>query len=164
MDESAGQVEGATGEGRLRRTVRRLLGSEKVRFLIVGGFNTFLGYGLFVLLELLTGQYLGYFFSLYGSYLLATVVAFVLHRRFTFQVSGTGSVFVDFVRFQGVYVVSLAVNTICLPLLVEGLDWYPIVAQLVIVVITTLIGYFGHKLVSFRRPPTPVPPADSDRS
>jgi putative flippase GtrA len=126
-----------------------MLLDERVRFVIVGGINTVVGYGLFALFELATP--VGYLASLYLSYALAVTLAFVLHRRFTFGVHGTGRVLVDFVRFVGVYVVSLGINTLVLPLLVEvaGLD--SLVAQAVCVLITTLVSYFGHKWFSFRR-------------
>jgi putative flippase GtrA len=125
--------------------VRALLDREEVRFLIVGVVNTIVGYGLFAVFLL----FFPYLVSLYLSYAVAVSLAFVLHRRFTFRVRG--NVLVDFVRFVGVYVVSLAVNTVVLPVLVELVGLHPLVAQGVALVITTLISYVGHKWFSFRR-------------
>lgn len=135
----------------MRKVFARLLEDERVRFLIFGGINTVIGYGLFALFELFLGKYIGYLGSLYVSYALATILAFYLHRRFTFRASTSGKVVVDFLRFQSVYVVSLLVNTAALPLLVEWFGLKPLVAQAVIVVITTAISYVGHKWFSFRR-------------
>lgn len=132
---------------------RRLLADERVRFLVVGGFNTGFGYLLFVAIELVVGQHSSYFISLYGAYLIAATVAFALHRRLTFQVHGTGSVIIDFLRYQTVSLVALAVNSLALPALVEWAGLIPIVAQLLIVVLTTTISYVGHKFFSFRRAP-----------
>ncbi|MEP6842914.1 MAG: GtrA family protein [Pseudolysinimonas sp.] len=132
--------------------VRRLLADERVRFLLVGGVNTAVGYGLFVVIELSIGRWIGYLGSLYLSYALAVTLAFVLHRRLTFRAHTTGgSALVDFARFCSVYVVALAVNTIGLPLLVEVGHLPPIGAQAIMVVATTLISYLGHKYFSFRR-------------
>jgi putative flippase GtrA len=147
--------------------LRLLLSSERARFLIVGAINTGVGYGLFVLIQFLVGRYTSYFVSLYGSYLLATVVAFTLHRRYTFRVSGSGNLFVDFFRFQGVSLIALLVNSFALPALVTLLGWQPILAQAVIVIVTTLISYVGHKFFSFRRPkpaedPVPATPSDTN--
>jgi putative flippase GtrA len=125
--------------------VRALLDREEVRFLIVGVVNTIVGYGLFAVFLL----FFPYLVSLYLSYAVAVSLAFVLHRRFTFRVRG--NVLVDFVRFVGVYVVSLAVNTVVLPVLVELVGLHPLLAQGVALVITTLISYVGHKWFSFRR-------------
>jgi len=134
---------------------KRLLADERVRFLIVGGINTVVGYALFVAFELTLGDYIGYLGSLYASYVLATGLAFVLHRRFTFRVNGTGNVLLDFLRFASVYVVSLAINTVALPILIELAGMNSLAAQAIIVVVTTLVSYFGHKLFSFRRAAEP---------
>jgi putative flippase GtrA len=138
------------------RLIRRLLNDQRVRFLIVGGFNTVFGFALFVVFELLVGQYIGYFVSLYTSYVLAVIVAFLLHRHYTYRVTGTGNILIDFLRFASVSLVSLAVNTIALPVLVEIVGITPIIAQAFIVVVTTIVSYFGHKLFSFRRKPMAV--------
>lgn len=138
--------------------MKRLFDDERIRFLFIGAFNTAFGYTLFVAAELLFGHHLGYLSSLFISYPIAVVVAFVLHRHFTFRVSGSGKVLVDFGRFVGVYVVALAANALALPALVEVAGLPPIVAQALVVVMTTLISYVGHKWFSFRRPKTAVSP------
>lgn len=131
--------------------ITRLLNDGRVRFVIVGGINTVIGYGLFALLYSLVGDEIGYLGSLYISYGFATLVAFVLHRRFTYKVAGTGSAFVDFLRFQSVYVVLLLFNTVALPILVEIVGLHPLVAQAIVITITTVMSYAGHKWFSFHR-------------
>ena len=138
--------------------VLRLLGDQRIRFLLVGGFNTALGYGLFVAFELTIGQHIGYLVSLYGSTLLATIVAFFLHRHFTYKIVGKGHMVRDFLRFETVYIASLLINTAALPLLVEIFGVPVLISQALIVVITTTVSYFGHKFLSFRRS-TSEPPS-----
>lgn len=141
----------STAEGAKRPAVARLLDDERVRFVVVGTFNTGFGFALFVAFEwMLTGRW-SYLASLCGSYFIATISAFVLHRHFTYRKTGTGRVMVDLLRFQGVYAVALAVNATALPLLVELFHLHPIAAQAIVVSVTTLISYFGHKFFSFRR-------------
>ena len=137
----------------MKRRTTRLLADERVRFLLVGGFNTVLGYALFALLQITIGHVIGYLGSLYMSYAIGIAIAFVLHRRVTFRKSGTGTIWVDFLRFVGVYVVSLAINSVLLPLLVEVAGITPLIAQAIAVVTTTVVSYFGHKFFSFRRGP-----------
>jgi putative flippase GtrA len=139
----------------MRKALAALRRDERVRFVLVGGVNTVLGYGLFALLDVTAGQAIGYLACLVIAYAIATVVAFVLHRRFTFQVHGTGSAIVDFLRFSVVYVVTLALNAIALPLLVEFAHLAPLLAQAIITVLATVLSYVGHKFFSFRRPETP---------
>lgn len=133
--------------------VRRLLHDERFRFLLVGGVNTVFGYGLFVIFEVVLGKHVavGYLISLYLSWFIASILAFFLHRRFTFRISGREHLVRDFLRFVSVSLISLAVNSIALPLLVEVGHLVPIFAQALIVIVTTAISYLGHKFFSFRR-------------
>jgi putative flippase GtrA len=133
----------------VKALLERLFADERVRFLFIGGINTVVGYGLFVAIQLTAGDHVGYLGSLYISYAVGIVVAFILHRRFTFRV--TGNLIVDFLRFASVYVVSLAINTVVLPLIVEFGHISPLPAQAITLVVTTVISYVGHKLFSFRR-------------
>ena len=142
------------------KRIARLFADERVRFLFIGGINTVIGFGVFVLAELTVGRVIGYVGSLYLCYAIAVPIAFVLHRRVTFRAHESGSRLLDFLRFSSVYVVSLTINTIGLPLLVEFGHLAPIAAQAIMVVVTTVLSYAGHKYFSFRRrsiePQTPV--------
>ena len=135
----------------MRKSLARLLGNERVRFVLVGGVNTVLQFGLFALFDLGDRSIVRYLVSLYASYLVAIIVAFFLHRRFTFRAADSGNPIVDFFRFTSVYVVSLLINTALLPLLVETAHLSPLLAQAIVTVFTTLVSYFGHKYFSFRR-------------
>jgi putative flippase GtrA len=132
-------------------TIRRLVADQRVRFLAVGAFNTVLGYVTFSALTLWVFHdvQFGYLLSLACSYAIGISVAFVLYRRLVFVVHG--HVVRDLVRFVSVYAVSIAVNAVVLPLLVEVADVPPLVAQAVVVLITTLLSFFGHRSFSFRR-------------
>ncbi len=80
--------------------------------------------------------------------MLSVLCAFVLYRRFVFRVRG--HVWRDLARFEAVYLVSIGINAIVLPILV-GIGWERLVAQASILLVTTLISYFGHRHFSFRR-------------
>ena len=143
---------------------RRLLGDERVRFLMIGGFNTVFGYALFALLYLLFGAVLPSVVCVYLSYAIAVPLAFYLHRRFTFRANGAGNVGIDFLRFCIVYVIALVINTVALPLVV--LTGVPtLLAQALVQAGTTILTYIGHKVFSFRRSrqesgePVPIPAA-----
>jgi len=133
------------------RTLSALIASEKARFLVVGGVNTVVAYGLFVLFQLTVGDRIGYFGSLYLSYALAILLAFVLHRRVTFRVRGQRMIVVDFLRFVSVYAVTIVINTVALPLLVEVAGLHPVLAQALCVIVAMVISFVGHKRFSFRR-------------
>ncbi|MEO8263344.1 MAG: GtrA family protein [Pseudolysinimonas sp.] len=131
-----------------------MLDDQRVRFVLVGGVNTVVGYGLFSLTQFLIGGVISYFGSLLIAHLIASVLAFVLYRRWVFRVEGT--VVVDFLRFQVVYLIPLAANLLALPLLVAVAGWNVYLAQAVIVVMSTIVSFVGHKFFSFRRPGVPV--------
>jgi putative flippase GtrA len=131
------------------RTALRL-DSEKLRFVLVGAWNTLFGYGLFAALERTLGQETHYLVALVVAHVIATLTAFFLHRHWTFKVQG-GSLLGDLVRFWSVYAGLLAVNAVMLPLLVEVVGIHVLIAQALFVVVTVVSSYFGHKYFSFRR-------------
>lgn len=131
------------------RVIPGLLRDDRVRFLVIGGVNTVVGYGLFVLVQGLIGSHVSYFGSLLIAHIGASLLAFFLYRHWVFRVRG--NLTVDFLRFQLVYVVPLLANLLALPILVAliGIDVY--LAQALIVLVTSVVSYVGHKFFSFRR-------------
>lgn len=139
-------VGGMTGpDGPLLRIIR----DRRVAFLIVGVINTVVGFGWFVLFELTIGRLWGYMATLLFAHIASVLCAFVLYRKFVFRVRG--HVWTDLVRFETVYLTSLGINAVLLPLLVQFAHLQPIVAQALIVFVTTLVSYFGHSRFSFHR-------------
>lgn len=127
----------------------RLIKDRRIAFLIVGVINTVVGFGWFALFDLTVGHMWGYMATLLFAHVASVLCAFVLYRRFVFRVKG--HVWVDLLRFESIYLVSLGINAVLLPLLVELAHLEPIVAQALIVFVTTLISYVGHSRFSFRR-------------
>jgi len=128
---------------------------ESLRFLVVGAFNTLLGFGAFVLIQFLIGKWIGEVLVLLLAHLSASSIAFVTHRRITFRVSG--NLLIDFVRFQSVYIVPIGINLVVLPLLVRVAGMNVYLAQGLITIATVVVSYFGHKYFSFRRKTPPKP-------
>ncbi|WP_368498899.1 GtrA family protein [Herbiconiux sp. A18JL235] len=134
----------------------RLVKDQRVAFLLVGAANTGVGFLLFIAFDLTVGAWLdgavnetvGSLATLACAHVLGVLFAFVMYRRFVFTVKG--HVLRDLARFESVYLVSIAINAVVLPVLVN-LGWNRILAQFSILVITTLISWFGHKGFSFRR-------------
>jgi putative flippase GtrA len=134
----------ASPTGRLLRVVK----DPRVAFLGVGAVNTVVGYLLFAGFLWLFGQSL-YLLALACSYVVAVLIAFVLYRFLVFRVRG--HVLADLWRFATVYLSSLAVNFVLLPLLVELAHLRVLVAQALIVMVTSVMSWVGHKNFSFRR-------------
>ena len=135
----------------------RLIRDHRVAFLIVGATNTAFGFLVFVFFDLTVGRavdewvnvVVGSLVTLLCAHVISVLFAFVLYRRFVFRVRG--HVWRDLARFESVYLVSIAINAVVLPIMVQfGVD--RILAQFSILLVTTLISYFGHRYFSFRRP------------
>jgi putative flippase GtrA len=127
----------------------RVVRDQRVAFLAVGATNTVIGYLLFAAILLLLGQRL-YLVALVSAYVISVLIAFVLYRSLVFRVRG--HVLRDLWRFVTVYLAAFAVNLVVLPLLVEFAHLRVLVAQALIVLITSLMSWVGHKHYSFRRP------------
>jgi putative flippase GtrA len=146
----------------LRHTISRVTSDQRIRFLAVGATNTVVGYVVFAALThwVFGGLPFGYLLSLIISYALSIILAFYLYRRFVFHVSG--NVLIDLLRFVGVYAVSIGINILVLPLLVELLHIPVLISQALVLITTTLVSFFGHKTFSFRRAADETPETLAD--
>lgn len=146
------------GRGK-QRIVVGLLGDQRVAYVLVGATNVVVFMVLFVLAYGTLGDDIGYMGCLVSAYVLAILCAFALHRYFVFKVRG--QVWGDLLRFTLVNLGTLAINAVLLPVLVElaGLPVLP--AQVLAVVVTVVLNYFGHRHFSFRRA-APLASADEE--
>jgi putative flippase GtrA len=83
-----------------------------------------------------------------ASVLINVTMAYCIDKFFVFRTKG--NYLREYLRFYAVYAVPIGVGFTLLPLLIEvfGLNAY--LAQALVVAVTVVIGYFGHKHVSFR--------------
>jgi putative flippase GtrA len=129
--------------------VAQQLTGERIRFVLVGAWNTLAGYAIFVALHEAFADDVGYLGVLLLAHVLSVLVAFAGYRYVVFKVRG--NVLRDLMRFWSVYALVLALNVVVLPLLVEvgGLPAVP--AQGLFVFVSALASYVGHKKFSFAR-------------
>jgi len=132
----------------VRERLRRVLGSEGLRFVVVGGINTVFGFGVFAGLQLSFGERVHYLAILVVAQVIAVLEAYVLQRWLVFRAHGRW--WRDLVRFSSVYMVSLGVNLVALPLLVEILRVPVVPAQGLVMLGTALGTYAAHRTFTFR--------------
>jgi putative flippase GtrA len=130
-----------------------------VRYLLVGGFNTVFGYGLFAWLNWAFTGSLGKYSYLYASFLggmLAITVAFLGYKWFVFRTKG--NYLKEWIRCVGIYGSSILIGLIGMPILVPILEAHMRRPQLasylagaIMTAVTILFSFFGHKNVSFRQ-------------
>jgi len=132
--------------------------SEILRYLLVGGFNTFFGYGLFAYLNWLFMGRLGTYSYMYASFfasIISITAAFLGYKWFVFRTHG--NYFAEWIRCVGVYgtstLLGLAVMPILVPLLQRVLsqpERASYIAGAIMTAVSIVFGFFGHKNVSFR--------------
>jgi len=140
---------------RLRSKYERF--SQVLRYLVVGGANTVIGYSAFALLNyLLTDRVpYAYMFANLGSSVFAITVAFFGYKFFVFKTKG--NYLREYVRTYVVYGSSTLLGLALLPLLVavvgraiEDRRLVPYIAQAFTIPLVVVTSYFGHKKFSFR--------------
>lgn len=115
-------------------TYKKLMEINFFRFLMTGGMNTGLTYALYLLLLLV----LPYVWSYTISYLCGIVLAFFLGRFVVFKSDrGVRSI----LYFPLVYVVQYFFGVFLLWILVAKLSFYPVLAPLVVVVLSLPVTY-----------------------
>lgn len=129
-----------------------------VRYIAVGGFNTVFGYGLFALLTW-SFRGLGSYYYMYAAVLanvVAISVAFLGYKWFVFRTRG--NYLVEWIRCFGVYGGSALIGLAGLPILVPILrhvlhkpEQAPYLAGALLMIVTVLFSFFGHKNFSFRQ-------------
>lgn len=126
----------------------KFLKNEKIRYLLVGGYNTAFGYILFVLLLMLLESHVHYLIVLVVSHVIAVTNAYLAYKFMVFKTQGQW--LREFGKFNAVYLGVLAINLVALPAMVELLAISPAIGQAWFVVITVIVSYLGHKHFSFK--------------
>jgi putative flippase GtrA len=129
----------------------------KIRFVLVGVWNTIFGYLIFVAFDYLfelffSPRYVAYMSAAVFSNVIAVTNAYFFHKHFTFQSKTRGrAAFREYLRFYLTYLFTFVLSLILLPIGVEILKFDPKVAAAIITLILTIVSYVSHNKFSFRR-------------
>lgn len=132
---------------------------QVVRFVLVGGWNTVFGYGVYAAFTyLLTGRVPhAYMLASVLANIIAITMAYLGHKFVTFRTRG--NYLREYLRFYAVYGVTALVGLALLPLAVAGLNHVvanrahvPYVAQALLLPVGVALSFVGHKRFSFRPP------------
>lgn len=115
------------------------------RYLLVAGLAA-LGYLALLALGLFVG--LHYFVAILLAQAVTIVSAFPLYRRFVFG-AGAG-LWSDFARFLVVWTGGAVSGIVVTPLLVELVNWHPLVAQIVAIGVVSIASFLAHRFFTFR--------------
>jgi putative flippase GtrA len=121
---------------------------EPLRYLIAGGWNTLFGYSTFAALYWLLSPRVHYAAIMIASTVVNVTMAYLSYKLFVFRTKGNW--LREYARFYAVYAVPIGLGFVLLPFLIEVFRMNAYLAQALVVGITVVISYFGHKHVSFR--------------
>jgi putative flippase GtrA len=137
-------------------TLTNLRNDTKVRFLVIGGWNTLFGYLVFwvlyeVFARLFATRYFAYTAAQIVGWVVSVTNAYLLHKFVTFRSSARGrAAIAEFFRFMQTYVAMFLLGLALLPFLVEVVGLDPRIAALVATAIGVVISYVGHRYRTFR--------------
>ena len=124
---------------------------DKIRYVLVGGFNATVQYLLFILfLWLLSEQ--RYQFSLILSWIISSLSSFATQKIFVFCTRGNFRKWMqEYAKCVGVWISSYFINAVILDLLVRYGEITPYIAQIIAIACTTVTGYILFKHFAFKR-------------
>jgi putative flippase GtrA len=146
--------------------VRRLFGSEKLRFLVVGGWNTLFAYGMLWVLDSLLHDHLHYTLIITLNWIVGVTQNLFTFKLFVFRTKG--SWLKEYLRSYVVYGAGFLLNLAIVSGIMELLRPSDIpvhlgsatltipklmIAALPALLIVTVVSYVGHKYFTYRRPP-----------
>ena len=121
---------------------------KKLRYLLVGGYNTVFAYGLFVILEIALRNYINYIFVLIIAHFLSVFNSFITFRIFVFR--SVSHFWREFAKVNLVYLFYLTLNIVTLYFLNTIIGVNLFAAQVICIVILTLLFYYVHEHFSFK--------------
>jgi len=145
LDRLWGYLEGIP---RLQRPLAFLVRRrEQVLYLFVGGWNTLFGYLIWALLQYLLHDYIYYLGILVIAWFPSVLNAYLCYRWFVFR--SKGSVWRELPRFSLVYVFTLCIGLVGLPILLRVLPFNIYVTQGLFTAAMVILSYLAHRYFSF---------------
>ena len=120
---------------------------QKIRFLLVGGFNTVLAYVLFILF--IAALRIPYQIGLIIQYILTVNISIFTMRYYVFR--SHGSLKKEYLKAWNTYLSMLIFNYVFLYFLIDIFNINVLFSQAVYVIISTIITFCLHKYYSFRQ-------------
>lgn len=120
--------------------------NEKIRFILVGGFNTVFAYLLFLLLYYFFPDH--YNIDLTIQYIITINLSFITMRYYVFR--GSGDIRVEYMKSASVYLLGFVFNYLTLNFFVIICRINPAISQMFCIVLNAVLTFVLHKYYSFR--------------
>jgi len=131
-------------DGKLQRYWKT---SRKLRFLIIGAWNTLFGYLAFAALYLLLPAAIHYLLIAAATHFVAVAQSYATQRFLVFR--SLDPIAPEFLRFNISHAGTLLFGLGAMWLLVDGLGLAPLAAQAITIAGSVILSYFLHSRVSF---------------
>lgn len=132
-----------------------IFNKRKIKFLVVGGWNTIFGFIAFIVLykifsRIFTVQYFAYTSAQIIGTPLAIINAYIGHKIFTFQSKVKGKKMIyEFLRFSTTYASIFLLSLFIMPFTVEVLNIQPIISAMILNIVVIITSYIGHSKFTF---------------
>jgi len=131
--------------------IKKIINSEKFKYIIVGIWNTIFSYAAFIALYYsMTKHDIHYTLVLVVSQIVGITNAYICYKVFVFKTKG--NIVREYLKFYVVYGSTLAVNFILILILVELGGLNPVISQGLIAIVVVIMAYIGHVKFSFNNP------------
>jgi putative flippase GtrA len=129
--------------------IARLIGDQRIRYLVVGGVSAVFYYAVFTAGWLTLSRWVPYVPIAAISTTLTAIATYPLYRRVVFR--ATGPYLPGFFRFYVICIWAMVFSIGGLAFLVEIVGLHPLVATLIILALGPVTNYQAGKLWAFRR-------------
>ncbi len=123
---------------------------DKIRFLLVGGFNATVSYLMYVGFVLWLGEN-RYWLSMTLAWIFSSFISFTTQKVFVFCTKGKFCDWItEYIKCVGVWIVAYIINTVMLEIFVKAAEINVYLAQFLAIICTTVSSYILFKYFAFR--------------
>jgi putative flippase GtrA len=119
------------------------------RYLVTGGVNTLLSYAVGASLFYILIDKIHYMIIMVIGTVVNITISYFNYKLIVFKTKG--NYIREYLRFYVVYSVPIGFSFIAFPICYQGLGMNPYLAQALIMAVTVVVSYIGHKKISFRQ-------------
>jgi len=120
-----------------------------IRYLFVGAWNTFFGYGIFALMYFLLSRWINYILIAIICNVIAITVAYAGYKLFVFRTKG--NYLQEYLRFYIIYGFTMILGLVLLPIFVELFKINVYLAQALAMILCVGVSFIGHRNFSFSK-------------
>ena len=127
----------------------QMLNQKNIRYLLVGGINTIVGYSIGIAIYKALASNLGIIWVGILSNIISITVSFLTYKIFVFRTKGMWVL--EYVKSYLIYGGTAVISIFFLWFFVEKMNISIWLSQALVIVVTVIISYLGHSRFTFSR-------------